>query len=64
MQDSLDDRAGDVPASEDAIDGSGPHADGGHEGAVDDVAWRIASIRRLLGQTAFMLDSPPGVRRR
>lgn len=66
MQDSPDDRASDVPGratGEDASDRSRPQAEGGTERDVDDVAWRIARIRRVLGQAAFMLDSPSGDRR-
>ncbi len=65
MHDSTDDSAGDVrgrAASESAIDGSGPHAGGGGEREVDDVHRKVASIRRILGQSALMLDFSREVR--
>jgi hypothetical protein len=56
MQDSPDDRAGDVPgraAGEHAIGENRPHADGGSGSRreVDDSKRRIASIRRILQST-------------
>lgn len=65
MRDSTDDRSRDVrgrAASEHAIAGSGPHAGGGGMRAMDDVQRKLASIRRILGQSAFMPNITSGDR--
>jgi hypothetical protein len=56
MQDSLDDRARDVPrrtVGEHGIGEAWPHADGGNASRqqVDDIERRIDSIRRILQST-------------